>query len=116
MDTLLKGEICSCEHCGKVFKYKYDYDRHIVVHTGEKNHICNTCGKAFAWWSTLQKHMKIHDGVRYPCHICGKEFTQKGNILKHYKAVHEDKSPENMHVCDECGKDFKCIENLKIHI
>ena len=108
-----KQESYTCETCGKIFKYKYYYDRHLVVHTGDKSHVCPQCGKSFGWRSILLKHMDMHNGVKYPCPECGKQFSQEGAILTHYRSVHEKR--EQKYVCEDCGKEMKDINVYRAH-
>lgn len=43
----LKPFICLHEGCTAAFKRKADYQRHQVVHSGEKNFLCLVCGIYF---------------------------------------------------------------------
>lgn len=106
----------TCEYCHKMFGHKWFYERHIVVHTREKNYKCTTCGKTFGWESALYRHNALHQGIKYTCSVCGKAYAQRGNLMLHAKKEHEERNPDNINVCDECGKEFNYRESLRLHI
>ena len=55
-----------CEVCKKGFSSKYRYDRHKVVHTGEKPFVCH-CGSAFGHRQNLRAHQRsTHEGIKRP--------------------------------------------------
>ena len=55
-----------CEVCKKGFSSKYRYDRHKVVHTGEKPFVCH-CGSAFGHKQNLRAHQRsTHEGIKRP--------------------------------------------------
>ncbi|XP_073321824.1 uncharacterized protein [Pagrus major] len=104
---------CSCEACGKVFKYKSRLHMHMKSHTGERPYPCNTCGKRFAWTKDLRKHVRIHTGEKpYPCNTCGKRFAWTKDLRKHVR-IHTDKKP---YTCTTCSRDFKRSSNLVDHM
>ncbi len=48
--------------CGKQFKRKATYDRHMeIVHSETISHKCKTCGKTFGNSNTLTMHMSVHE-------------------------------------------------------
>ncbi|XP_041988827.1 zinc finger protein 62 homolog isoform X1 [Aricia agestis] len=47
-----------------------------------------------------------------PCPYCPKVFRYFGILLKHINSDHND----NCIICDFCGKSFKKVTNLKLHI
>lgn len=50
-----------CDLCQKAFRAKRDLDRHIKVHTGQKDYKCSKCAAVFFDRNGLQKHMlKLH--------------------------------------------------------
>ena len=90
----------TCEHCGKVFRYKTDFLikkiyqskfvtffyfsykqnllTHILIHmlVEYRKHQCTKCGKKFLRKGHLNIHMRIHNGDRpYTCDICNYSFT-----------------------------------------
>ncbi|KAL9698283.1 hypothetical protein quinque_001724 [Culex quinquefasciatus] len=46
--------------CLKSFKRKEQLTLHIVIHTGEKKHVCIECGKGFYRKDHLRKHTRSH--------------------------------------------------------
>ncbi|RKP34739.1 hypothetical protein BJ085DRAFT_14849, partial [Dimargaris cristalligena] len=45
-----------CPFCERQFIRKYDMERHIRIHTGEKPFICKTCLETFIRKDTLKTH------------------------------------------------------------
>ena len=51
-----------CEHCERRFYTRKDVRRHMVVHTGRKDFLCQTCGQRFGRKDHLVRHTrKSHD-------------------------------------------------------
>lgn len=97
----------SCNQCGRNFRYKSAFDRHIkIVHDQQQNHVCTKCGKAFSLKYDLTKHYETsHDEskrAQRTCHICGKVFSKERNLQMHIVAIHNKKSFE----CEVCDKKF----------
>ena len=42
--------------------------KHMLIHTGEKQHVCPECDKRFTQVGHLNDHMLIHIG--YKRHVC----------------------------------------------
>jgi Zinc-finger associated domain (zf-AD)/Zinc finger, C2H2 type len=78
-----------CHLCGKKLATSHGLELHLVVHSGEKNHVCEFCGKAFAAAGTLKVHIRSHTGEKpYLCKFCPKRFTQRSSIKMHMKNLH----------------------------
>lgn len=51
-----------CQLCSKVNGSRLALERHLLTHTGERNHVCFYCNKAFTICSSLYRHIRaIHD-------------------------------------------------------
>jgi uncharacterized Zn-finger protein len=79
-----RGGDFRCDFCEKAFHSKGHLNRHLHIHTGEKQHSCDFCGKCFVQKCNLKHHRMIHTGEKpYVCSMCGKGFNQKSSLKGH---------------------------------
>ena len=76
-----------------------------------KIHICTYCGKDFKDKSNFKRHVSLmHEGKkRIPCEIpgCKTNFASKQNLKLHIRAVHEGEKP---HKCNQCS--FRSLQGI----
>lgn len=80
----------TCNHCGQVFRYKWDLARHERLHLGKNlPHQCPHCSKSFNREHQLIGHLPIHTGVKpFPCVMCEKGFNFNHHLLNHVRVAH----------------------------
>ncbi|XP_029173283.1 zinc finger protein 614-like isoform X2 [Nylanderia fulva] len=111
--ALQKEESFLCAECGKCFRLKDSYLRHMRIHKDERPFTCHVCGKQFRDSGGLTRHLKdVHAKVKnFMCDLCGKKFASKATQEDH-RRTHTGERP---FVCDSCGKTFKSKASLYIH-
>ncbi len=82
---LKSGEyVCMVQGCGKSFVHQKGLERHMTVHTGERNFSCEHCQKRFKTISNLSQHLNTHEPkTLYTCPKCLKTFNFKQNFNIH---------------------------------
>lgn len=102
-----------CDICGKEFSARQPWQRHAMVHTGEKPYACTTCPARFRCTSHLKRHMRLHTGERpCQCPLCPKAYTDNPNLLRHMTIVHGCRAYE----CEMCSSAFALERELRAHL
>ena len=95
-ETMTQGKKsfkCLAPNCQKTYRFKSDMERHIVIHSTQKNCVCTfpKCGKSFKRPDALKNHMQAHaENNIFICPMpdCNAQFHKK-NILQYHLAKHQ---------------------------
>ncbi|XP_015248731.1 PREDICTED: zinc finger protein 653 isoform X1 [Cyprinodon variegatus] len=111
-----KGRTKVCPHpgCGKKFYLSNHLHRHMIIHSGVRDFICETCGKSFKRKNHLEVHRRTHTGeTPLQCEICGYQCRQRASLNWHMKKH----TPEALYnfTCEFCNKRFEKLDSVKFH-
>ncbi|CAH6786266.1 Zkscan17 [Phodopus roborovskii] len=88
--TEVGGEVQSsqksyvCPNCGKIFRWRVNFIRHLRSRREQKPHKCSVCGELFSDSEDLDGHLETHEAQKpYRCTICGKSFRLNSHLLSH---------------------------------
>lgn len=89
-----------CKVCHKGFKHRRSLNRHVKLHSGEKNFKCPHCTSAFARSDHLKAHLRTHNNSKpYKCSVCQCGYNTQA-ALKVHIAHHHSKSKFRCTLCD----------------
>uniref|UniRef100_A0A3Q4ATQ3 Zinc finger protein 653 n=1 Tax=Mola mola TaxID=94237 RepID=A0A3Q4ATQ3_MOLML len=111
-----KGRTKVCPHpgCGKKFYLSNHLHRHMIIHSGVRDFICETCGKSFKRKNHLEVHRRTHTGeTPLQCEICGYQCRQRASLNWHMKK-HTPEAYYN-YTCELCQKRFEKLDSVKFH-
>ncbi|XP_029998211.1 zinc finger protein 653 isoform X2 [Sphaeramia orbicularis] len=111
-----KGRTKVCPHpgCGKKFYLSNHLHRHMIIHSGVRDFICETCGKSFKRKNHLEVHRRTHTGeTPLQCEICGYQCRQRASLNWHMKK-HTSEAHYNF-TCELCDKRFEKLDSVKFH-
>ncbi|XP_020506127.2 zinc finger protein 653 isoform X1 [Labrus bergylta] len=111
-----KGRTKVCPHpgCGKKFYLSNHLQRHMIIHSGVRDFICETCGKSFKRKNHLEVHRRTHTGeTPLQCEICGYQCRQRASLNWHMKK-HTSEAHYNF-TCEFCEKRFEKLDSVKFH-
>ncbi|XP_009463475.1 PREDICTED: zinc finger protein 653-like [Nipponia nippon] len=90
-----KGRTQQCPQpgCGKRFYLANHLRRHMVIHSGERVHLCEICGYRCRQRASLTWHMRRHGGPGlrpFPCEHCGRRFERPEGLKFHALKSHPE--------------------------
>uniref|UniRef100_A0A667G200 Zinc finger protein 496 n=1 Tax=Lynx canadensis TaxID=61383 RepID=A0A667G200_LYNCA len=73
-----------CPNCGKIFRWRVNFIRHLRSRKEQKPHECSVCGELFSDSEDLDGHLESHE-AQSPnrCCACGKSFRLNSHLLSH---------------------------------
>ncbi|KAJ3594457.1 hypothetical protein NHX12_003764 [Muraenolepis orangiensis] len=88
-----RGQNLSCPHCALVFPTARGIKRHMVVHTGVKQFVCEFCSRSFNQRGHLTSHLRLHTGEKpYRCQHCDERFNHNVSLKSHVMRYHRGAS------------------------
>ncbi|XP_051023759.1 zinc finger protein 496 isoform X2 [Acomys russatus] len=73
-----------CPNCGKIFRWRVNFIRHLRSLREQKPHKCSVCGELFSDSEDLDEHLETHEVQKpYRCTACGKSFRLNSHLLSH---------------------------------
>lgn len=104
-----------CQYCPASFKQRFQLNRHMMQHTGERPFKCDKCEKTFLTKSHLKRHAIIHipkDQLEHKCDRCDKVFAWASALNAHIKSH----TGEKRFKCGICGRMFLHLNSLRSHM
>ncbi|XP_058830505.1 transcription factor grauzone-like [Topomyia yanbarensis] len=102
-----RHQLYPCTLCDKVLAGKGSLTAHMVnMHSDMGRMICDTCGREFKTKPCFDKHVRKHMGLQedtsIECHLCNVILHNKATMKKHMIAKHTP--TDEVFICNECGK------------
>ncbi|XP_013104799.1 transcription factor grauzone [Stomoxys calcitrans] len=108
-----------CIECDKKFASESLRTQHMkVTHLNKYAKICDVCGKAFRERYSFQRHLSEHTGIPTPnieCDLCGMKLTSIYGLNRHRRLRHTEENMQEQ-ICPYCSKVSPNIAAHKSHI
>ena len=116
-----KSYKCLTEGRQKIFRFRSDMERHIIVHSNQKQFYCKYpgCDKRFKRPDSLKGHIKMHEEGLLACDLpgCTLRSHQKLGLKEDISEENNEENYEEKFYCDfpGCKKSFRTLKYLKQH-
>ena len=113
------GTTIVCRNCPQVFFYQKQLEDHMLVHSEERNFVCDICGinlksanrvKAHKITRHMSEEEKLKRHEKFKCKICNKKYLHKVRL-----ATHSESHGDRIYQCDECDTWFKTKDAKRAH-
>ena len=108
---------CLFPGCEKIFRFKSDMKRHIIIHTKDRPYTCGypNCDRSFKRPDALKHHTQTHnEDFPFPCTIpeCDSRFQKRAALQYHL-----EKHKNEQFFCSSpgCQRSFLTLKHLKQH-
>ncbi|XP_002096118.3 transcription factor Ouib [Drosophila yakuba] len=107
--TYVSRKVHVCDHCGKKFTDKGNFNLHVLRHSGVKPFECPECGQKEFNRYILNIHIRVkHRGEKpYACQFCGERFVHSTMRSRHENRVHRNRATPKNFKCNYCDKRFE---------
>lgn len=102
-----------CSECGKEVYSKKNYERHMLLHSGNTQYQCKECANVYSTKFALEYHMYTHTGERpFKCDLCPEGFKTRISLKIH----HMKHTGEKPYKCRVCSMGFITAASLRLHL
>ncbi|XP_071052432.1 zinc finger protein 271-like [Onthophagus taurus] len=101
-----------CKYCGREYLSLKSLNRHELMHTKRKLHVCKICNITISRDTNLKKHLMVHLKDRpYQCEGCTKGFNRSEDL-----DIHKNKCKgQKIYTCNICAKGFNREDSCMVH-
>ena len=105
-----------CNFCKKDFPTSKALKKHLRMHRGQSNHICQKCRKHLASIHMMDMHKTSCSSKDFPhnCRACGKGYHTKQALVQQLK-VHCPPGSKKEHTYPDCKVVFNLVKTMREH-
>ena len=104
-----------CFVCGKEFRTRSGYRRHLRIHNDTEPYNCSICNKKFLERHHYEGHINKHHGMEpHKCPTCKATFAYKVSLARHLKTC-KGPAQEPTFECRTCQQQFQSKDSLADH-